>query len=209
MPDWDNWGDRWNPFSRWVDKPTHFDYSDNWEEICLKAKAINPRCTINPFLPAQVVHHLKYTRSWLRRILGYLFLGHDFGASVSGYEIPGWDCITVSKHNHHNHYGRSSRRHSVHYTGRASEEGGTKKDAVWVQHRNHPIDNHQTRCKMWELRLRFWIVALFYHFWLVIVIALLTAIASYCLVSVIVAPPDIGTEGATLQPSSIPQADIK
>lgn len=142
---------RWNPFIRMVPKPKTFEYSESWAGTSRKARQLNPRCCVNPLLKADVTHHLKYTRSKLRRLLGYLFLGHDFGASVAGYEIVGWDVVTVSSRHHDNYYGKSSDRRSVHYF------------KVWVQHQGASIDNHQTTLKAFELRLRFWLIVLILH----------------------------------------------
>ncbi len=136
--------------------PTEFEYANNWPRTCERTRALLPRCTVNPLLPAQCVHHLKYKRSLLRRILGWILFRHPLEKSVSGYEIPGWDCVTVSNHNHHNHYGRSNKPNSVHYSG------------VWVKHQGHPIDNHQVWWKAWELRLRFWVLVLLFHHWLLV-----------------------------------------
>lgn len=153
------------PFLRKAD-PTHFEYAENWGAIALYTRWLLPRCTVNPFLPAQCVHHLKYKRSLLRRILSWLFFRHSLGKSVAGYEIPGWDCIPVSDHNHHNHYGLSGKPHSVHYS------------KVWRQHQGRPINNYQVAWKAWELRLRFWVLVLLWHQWKVLMLIGI-AIASF------------------------------
>ena len=98
-----------------------FEYASNWSITCRRVRRLQPLCTNNPWHGrATVVHHIKYKRSFLRRFLG-IFLLHFPVASVSGYEIPGWDCVGVCSRCHENYYGRSSSRISVHY------------HQVWVQ----------------------------------------------------------------------------
>jgi hypothetical protein len=95
-----------------------------------------------------VVHHLKYKRSRFRIACGYIFLGHDFGTSVSGYEIPGWDCVPVSKHCHENYYGSSKSQQSVHFTGDENTP------AYWIK-MPKSIDNHQEGAIAFRLRVTF------------------------------------------------------
>jgi hypothetical protein len=123
-----------------------FEYASNWSITCRRVCRLQPRCTNNPFHGrATVVHHLHYRRSLLRRILG-IFLLHFPSVSVSGYEIPGWDCVGVCSCCHENYYGRSSNHNSVHHRN------------VWVQFGG--LNNHQTWIKATELRIKFWILAL-------------------------------------------------
>ncbi|MCC5619206.1 hypothetical protein LC605_29845 [Nostoc sp. CHAB 5836] len=125
---------------------TRFEYASNWSITCRRVYKLQPHCTNNPWHGrATVVHHLKYKRSLLRRILG-IFLLHFPRASVSGYEIPGWDCVGVCNSCHENYYGRSSSRTSVHY------------HQVWVQ--KGGLDNHQTFIKATLLRIKFCLLAL-------------------------------------------------
>lgn len=124
-----------------------FEYAPNWRAICQRTYKLQPRCTNNPFHgQADVVHHLKYKRSILRRVLG-IFLLHSPKASVSGFEIPGWDIVPVCDRCHNNHYGRSSDKRSVHHFSSWIQKGG--------------LNNHQTCLKAWELRIKFWIFTLF------------------------------------------------
>ncbi len=126
---------------------TKFKYASNWGRISRCACRIQPRCTNNPLHGrATIVHHLKYKRSLLRRILG-MFLLHSPKRSVAGFEIPGWDIVTVCVDCHHNGYGRTRDTRSVHHPSVWKQVGG--------------INNHQTSFKAWELRIKFWILILF------------------------------------------------
>jgi hypothetical protein len=108
---------------------TSFEYARNWSITCRRVYRLQSRCTNNPWHgKATIVHHLHYRRSLLRRILG-MFLLHFPHTSVSGYEIPGWDCVGVCSRCHENYYGRSSSRTSVHY------------HQVWVQKGQRPAAN--------------------------------------------------------------------
>ncbi|MEH1785439.1 MAG: hypothetical protein V7L23_07570 [Nostoc sp.] len=68
------------------------------------------------------------------------------GSCVSGYEIPGWDCVGVCSRCHENYYGRSSSRISVHY------------HQVWLQ--KGGLNNHQTWIKATSLRVKFCLLVL-------------------------------------------------
>lgn len=120
---------------------TEFEYADNWRITCRRTYELLPRCTCNPLHKADRIHHLKYKRSLLRRFLGLVLL-HPPHKSVSGLEIPGWDCVPVCQSCHENSYGRSSNRRSVHYVG------------VWVQLGG--LDNHNAWWFAWLLRIKFW-----------------------------------------------------
>lgn len=124
--------------------PTQFQYHRNWRNKANLTRRIQPLCTNNPLHgKADSVHHLKYKRSPLRRFLG-IFLFHFPSVSVSGYEIPGYDCVPVCNHCHQNYYGRGSDRHSVHHPSIWKQVGG--------------MNNHQTASKAWELRFKFWML---------------------------------------------------
>ncbi|WP_193200871.1 hypothetical protein [Nostoc sp. MG11] len=126
--------------------PKKFEYASNWSRTCRRVYRLQSRCTNNPLHGrATVVHHLHYRRSLLRRILE-IFLLHFPSTSVSGYEIPGWDCVSLCSGCHENYYGRSSSRNSVHHPN------------VWVQFGG--LNNHQKLIKATELRIKFWILAL-------------------------------------------------
>jgi hypothetical protein len=125
---------------------TSFEYASNWSSTCRRVYKLQPCCTNNPkHGKAKVVHHLHYRRALLRRILG-MFLLHFPHVSVSGYEIPGWDCVGVCKNCHQNYYGRSGNRSSVHY------------HQVWVQRGG--LNNHQTWLKATSLRIKFCLLVL-------------------------------------------------
>jgi len=117
-----------------------FDYS-HWSSTKHRVYKLQPLCT-NNFLhgKASVVHHLKYKRSPLRRLLEMLLLRFP-RKSVAGYEIPGWDVVTVCNRCHQNYMGRSEYKSSLHHS------------SVWIQ--KGGLDNHQSRLKMWELRIKF------------------------------------------------------
>ncbi|MEH1779713.1 MAG: hypothetical protein V7L26_11470 [Nostoc sp.] len=126
---------------------TKFEYAPNWGRICRCTHRLQHRCTQNPLHgKASIIHHLKYTRSPLRRIFG-IFLLHFPRRSVSGFEIPGWDIVTVCDCCHSNYYGRSSDKRSVHHPSVWRQTGG--------------INNRQTWGKTWELRIKFWLLAIF------------------------------------------------
>lgn len=130
-----------------VQQVTTYKYPANWKSICSSTYRLNSRCVVNPLRRADCIHHLKYKRSMLRRMLGFLILGHTYEQSVSGYEIPGWDVVSVSSHNHQNGYGRSKNPNSVHYT------------KIWVQLGG--LHSRNTFLFAWKLRLSFWILVLF------------------------------------------------
>jgi hypothetical protein len=121
-----------------------FVYADNWRRTRALTYKLLPRCTQNPFHKATVIHHLKYKRSFVRRVLG-IFLLHPPKKSVSSFEIPGWDCIPLCNVCHENSYGRTSNKKSVHYTG------------VWKQ--RGELDNHNVTWFAWKLRIQFWLWA--------------------------------------------------
>jgi len=162
--------ERWSITDRFVPESKTFDYSPVWvshtRPKCLK---LCDRCCLHPWKEAKIVHHLKYKRSNLRIILGYIFLGHDFGRSISGYEIPGWDIVPVSTDAHHNSYGASSSPNSVHFTGT---------NPHWIKH-PHSIDNHQSFKMKWRLRITFFLLI---GGWVVLIFPIV-AIAVYLLVS--------------------------
>lgn len=163
---------RWNIGDRIIPYKTSFEYSPIWQSKTRpKCLSMCPLCCLYPWRRAAVVHHLKYKRSRARIILGYLFLGHDFGASVSGYEIPGWDIVSISKDGHENSYGASLSPKSVHFTG-------TKPH--WIKHKNS-IDNHQSTGMMLRLRLTFLFII---GGWLIVIFPVVAA-TSYLVVSLI------------------------
>lgn len=128
---------------------TTFVYSPNWDSIRCRTLAMQPRCTVNPMHRARIAHHLKNRRSLLRMILG-MFLLHPPRRSVAGFEIPGWDVVSVCPECHENHYGRSTRKSSVHHP------------SVWIQRGG--LDNHNVLWFRWELRLKFWVIYLCFGF---------------------------------------------
>lgn len=167
--------DRWSIGDRLVPYKTSFEYSPIWLSITRpKCLTMCSRCCLYPWRPAKVVHHLKYKRSTLRIILGYIFLGHDFGRSVSGYEIPGWDIVPISEGGHQNGYGASISRDSVHFTGDKLQK------PYWIKCKNS-IDNHQAPEMLWRLRLTFFLLA---GGWVLLLFPIV-AIASYLIVSLI------------------------
>lgn len=121
-----------------------FTYSPAWDTMRRRTLLMQPRCTVNPFHKATVVHHVKNKRSLPRRILGLLLL-HPPKKTVSGFEILGWDVVSVCEKCHQNHYGRGSLNASVHRT------------SVWIQRGG--LDNANVWWFRWELRIRFWIIA--------------------------------------------------
>jgi hypothetical protein len=125
---------------------TTYNYPDNWVSIKKQTLRKVSRCVNNPTHKNRklIVHHLKYKRSRLRRLLGIFLLHNPFQASVSGYEIPGWDIVPVCEHCHENSYGKSLNKSSVHYTKDWIQKGG--------------LNNRQILSKTWELRLKFWIL---------------------------------------------------
>ncbi|BBD63352.1 hypothetical protein NIES2109_62020 (plasmid) [Nostoc sp. HK-01] len=121
-----------------------FKYAEDWHNRARLTRQIQPLCTNNPFHGhATIVHHLYYRRSLLRRILG-IFCLHFPYASISGCEIPGIDIVPVCDLCHQNYYGRSGERASVHHP------------SIWKQ--NGGINNRQVESKVWELRLKFWLL---------------------------------------------------
>lgn len=128
---------------------TTFEYADNWRSTCKRGLKLMPFCTCNPFHGRAVyVHHVKYSRSPLRRLLG-IFLFHSPRKSVSGCEIIGYDAFPVCENCHHNVYGRSDRPNSVHYT------------KVWIQLGG--LDNHNISSFAWRLRIKFWFWVIVLH----------------------------------------------
>jgi hypothetical protein len=122
---------------------TEFEYASNWQNTRRKTLKLMPRCTCNPLHKASIVHHLKYKRSLLRRLFGCFLLHNPFQASVSGYEILGWDIVPVCSSCHENSYGRSLNHKSVHYTKVWKQKGG--------------LNNHNTFFFTWKMRFLFWI----------------------------------------------------
>jgi len=107
---------------------------------------MQPLCTNNPFHgDAQIVHHLHYRRSLLRRTLGLLLLNLPV-KSISGFEIPGFDIVPICKECHQNSYGTSKSRRSLHY------------HKIWIQRGG--IDNHQHWFTAWRLRINYFILFL-------------------------------------------------
>lgn len=129
-------------------KTTSFQYSLQWRSKCRRTYQLFPRCICNPFHKATAVHHIQYKRSFLRRILGLLLL-HSPRRSLSGLEIPGWDIVPVCNYCHTNNYGRSLNKNSVHYVKVWKQLGG--------------LNNHNTFLFAWKLRIKFWILAIFYN----------------------------------------------
>lgn len=126
---------------------TEFEYSKNWQSICKKGLRLMPFCTCNPMHDrAVIVHHVKYKRSLIRRILGML-LFHFPRKTVSGREIIGYDAFPLCEKCHHNGYGRSSHPNSVHYTKVWRQLGG--------------LNSHNIPTFAWCLRFKFW-------FWVIV-----------------------------------------
>lgn len=126
---------------------TEFEYAGNWRSNCNKGLRLMPFCTCNPMHGrAVVVHHVKYKRSPVRRILG-VFLFHSPKETVSGREIIGYDAFPICENCHHNVYGRSSYPDSVHYTKVWKQLGG--------------LDSHNVSSVAWRLRFKFW-------FWVIV-----------------------------------------
>ena len=153
-----------------------FEYANNWNLTCRRTHRLQPKCTNNPLHGyAQIVHHLKYKISFLRRswyavkLIFHCFMGivtllinrksaikHFEQVSilakcvalgwVSGVEIPGWDCVTVCQQCHENSYGRSNNPDSVHYYKHWTQRGG--------------IRNHQAAFKAWSLRIKFLVLVI-------------------------------------------------
>lgn len=124
-----------------------FEYSRNWERTKKRCKKVNCRCSQNPLHSGNiVVHHLKYSRSIPRRLLGILLFHNPFQKSVSGLEIIGWDIITVCAECHKNSYGRSRDRRSVHHSD------------VWIQRGG--LGNRNILLMRMQLRMQFWIGAI-------------------------------------------------
>lgn len=125
---------------------TEFEYASNWRSTCRKVHWLMPFCTCNPMHGRGVyIHHTKYRRGPLRRILG-LLLFHAPKKSVSGVEIVGYDVFPLCEACHRNAYGRSTDPNSVHYTGEDNPK--------WIQLGG--LDSHNTDCFAWRLRLKFW-----------------------------------------------------
>jgi hypothetical protein len=129
-----------------------FQYA-NWSSTAAKTKRLQPFCSNNPFHGrASTVHHLKYRRSLFRRILG-LFLLHKPCKSVAGREIPGYDVVTVCDHCHANNYGHGLHGRSLHHK------------SVWIKVKLNTLNNHQIWWKAWELRIKFWVIAIVLRLW--------------------------------------------
>lgn len=124
------------------------EYAPNWDETKDRVKAKTRRCCMRPWLSMRDVHHVKYRRSLPRRILGKVFRGNDLSPSNIGYEWIGWDVFPISEKCHHNIYGRSLNRCSVHYTG---------DNPHWIQDRHDQINNHNVAWLKWRLRIT-WLI---------------------------------------------------
>ncbi len=119
-----------------------FEYADNWRLTCIFGLRLMPFCSCNPFHgKAAAVHHVKYKRGLLRRLLG-IFLFHAPRKSVSGCEIIGYDAFPICENCHHNVYGRSDRPSSLHYIKAWKQLGG--------------LENHNVASVAWRLRFKFW-----------------------------------------------------
>lgn len=126
---------------------TEFEYASNWRSRCNAGLRLMPFCTCNPLHGRAVtVHHVKYKRSPLRRILGML-LFHSPRLTVSGREIIGYDAFPLCENCHHNVYGRSNHSSSVHYTKVWKQLGG--------------LNNYNVGWFAWRLRFKFW-------FWVIV-----------------------------------------
>ncbi|MFN6474372.1 MAG: hypothetical protein RMY36_032465 [Nostoc sp. SerVER01] len=149
---------------------TTFEYADNWRLTCRRGLRLMPFCTCNPFHGRAVyVHHVKYSRSPLRRLLG-IFLFHLPKKSVSGFEIIGYDAFPVCEKCHHNGYGRSTQSSSLHYTGGAKrpnpkagkygEPAEIEEPPKWKQLSG--LDSHNVASVAWRLRIKFcfWVIVL-------------------------------------------------
>lgn len=136
-----------------IKKVKSFQYAANWTSTAARTHRLQPLCTNNPLHgKATVVHHLKYRRSLVRRILG-LFLLHSPCKSVSGREIPGYDVVTVCDHCHANAYGHGLHKRSLHHK------------SVWIKYKSTEgsydgLGNRQIFWKCWELRVKFWVLVL-------------------------------------------------
>lgn len=130
-----------------------FKYAKNWNKKARYTIKIQPLCSNNPFHgKAEIVHHLHYRRSLLRRLLG-VFLLNVPNKSISGYEIPGFDVVSICKNCHKNNYGKSKNNQSLHNS------------RVWVQQGG--LDNHQRFFTAWRLRLNYFILVV-WHILLVV-----------------------------------------
>jgi hypothetical protein len=147
-----------------IQKVKHgFQYAPNWTSTVARTHRLQPLCTNNPFHgKATVVHHLKYRRSIMRRILG-LFLLHKPCKSVSGREIPGYDVVTVCEFCHANAYGYGLHERSLHHKSvwvKAKSEKG-KLSGKGKKGSYDGLGNRQVWWKCWELRVKFWVLVLF------------------------------------------------
>ncbi|MFN6475295.1 hypothetical protein [Nostoc sp. DedQUE07] len=125
---------------------TEFEYASNWRSYCNAGLRLMPFCTCNPMHgKAVTVHHVKYKRSFLRRILG-MFLFHSPKKSVSGREIVGYDVFPLCENCHRNSYGKSSYPGSVHYTKVWRQLGG--------------LNSHNVPSLAWSLRFKFWFLVI-------------------------------------------------
>jgi hypothetical protein len=92
-----------------VPSKTTFEYAENWRLTCRRGLRLMPFCTCNPMHGrAVVVHHVKYKRSPIRRLLG-LLLFHSPRRTVSGREIIGYDAFPLCENCHHNNYAPGER----------------------------------------------------------------------------------------------------
>lgn len=124
-----------------------FRYSQDWHTKAHRIIKDKPLCANNPMHgEAEIVHHLHYKRSLLRRLLGMLLLNPP-KKSISGFEIPGFDIVPVCKQCHKNNYGSSKDPNSVHYYKIWKQGGG--------------LDNHQTFFTAWRLRITYFIMSIF------------------------------------------------
>lgn len=127
------------------------EYASNWEETKRRVYRKTRRCCWCFFQAAKVVHHVKYTRSLPRRLLG-LARGSDFDKSNVGYEIPGWDVFGLCDRCHENAYGRSLNPSSLHYTGEP------KPKWIKVESFDHVVLNHNTAPVIWRLRVTWFVI---------------------------------------------------
>lgn len=97
-------------------KTNNLVYANNWNLTKRKVYQGTRKCCSCLLCDARYIHHLKYTRSPLRRFLG-LFLGHSLKKSNAGLEVPGWDVVPVCEVCHEQDYGKSNNYKSVHFTG--------------------------------------------------------------------------------------------
>ena len=148
------------------------EYASNWESKKRRIYAQTRRCCWCFVSPASIVHHVKYTRSPGRRVVGLLFK-QDFDRSNVGYEIGGWDVFPVCDRCHENSYGASQSPHSLHYTGTPNPKWIKVENRI----KNHIVLNHNTGVVVWRLRLT-WLVATNQFAFFVLVGAAIAFVAS-------------------------------